>query len=239
MNGFEVIGNLVNLASRIPFERFFFRSSDKDLDELEERLKQKGLLTHTTKAKIPPEKQNQGKTLGEGENPQILANKVASLSEESIEAGKSCSICSDEHLSRVSGALSEALRFARDKGMKDLEVLRRIRHARDELNTMERFDLSPEGIVKLSEPEQEIARWALSKSRDLRHQINALIAGSPGDLEKVAANAAKIADEFMKKVWGLPQEIREGCPVCESLQTLKEYVEKRKQGGSNVSTTVS
>jgi len=223
MNHFEVIGNLINLVSRIPLEQFLVRSSDKDLDELEERLKQKGLLTH------------QGKTLGEGRNPQI----VASLGEESIKAGKACSMCSDEHFDRVSGALSEALRFARDNGMKDIEVIRRIRHARGELNAMERFDLSPEEIIKLPEPEQEIARWALSKSRDLRHQINALVAGSPGDLEKVAANAVKISDEFMEKVWGLSQEIKEGCPKCESLQTLKEYVEKRKQGGRNVSTTVS
>ncbi len=212
----KVVGDLIKVIALRPKRT---KSSEIPLSEM---------------TKGAPEKEIVGKVSHEPEKPSEIALQgilEASLGEEAIKGGTACNICSDEHFNRVSGALSEALRFARDKGMKDTEVIRRIRHARDELNTMERFDLAPEQIVKVTEAEQEVARWALSQSRDLRHQINALVAGSVDDLERVAANAAKISDEFMKRVWGLPQEIRAGCPECIGLETLKEYLEKRESHG--------
>lgn len=169
-------------------------------------------------------------TVGEAPKAEELPEEKAPVvGEEGIKEGTACNICSDEHFSRASGALSEALRFAKDKGMKNPEVIRRIRSARDELNSMERFDLAPEAIVKLRDSEQNVARWALSHSRDLRHQINGLIAGTPDDLETVAAKAAELSDEFMRKVWELPQDIRESCPECKGLETLKEYLERRRK----------
>jgi hypothetical protein len=44
MDGWEVLTNIVNVVSRFPVERFLVRNPDKDLDQLEIRLKEKGLL---------------------------------------------------------------------------------------------------------------------------------------------------------------------------------------------------
>ncbi|GAI32004.1 unnamed protein product, partial [marine sediment metagenome] len=63
----------------------------------------------------------------------------------SVAAGTACLPCSRDHLSVTSSALSEGIRFAREKGVKNHEVMRRVRIALDELNVMERIDLAPGG----------------------------------------------------------------------------------------------
>ncbi|MBA7551601.1 hypothetical protein ES705_44149 [subsurface metagenome] len=146
-----------------------------------------------------------------------------------VERGTACTLCSEEHLSEVSGALSEALRFARNEGMGSREAIRRVRHARDELNAMERFDLAPEEMVKLPPDEQKIAHWALPQSRDLRHILNSM--QSVDDLEQAAARAANVADEFAQKLIKCkpgyetkPEEIE----LPPEIEALKKLVEERK-----------
>lgn len=159
------------------------------------------------------------------QEPSYIAPKTA------VERGTACSLCSDEHLSEVSGALSEALRFARNEGMGSREAIRRVRHARDELNAMERFDLAPEEMVRLPEDEREIARWLLPQSRDLRHLLNSM--QSVDDLEKTAARAAEVADEFAERLIkckpGYLETKPEASELCPEIEALKKLVEERKQ----------
>lgn len=139
--------------------------------------------------------------------------------------------CSDEHFSEVSGALSEALRFARNEGLGSKEVIRRVRHARDELNTMERFDLAAEEIIKLPKDEQEVAHWALPQSRNLRHSINS--AQTVEDLEKASAQAANLADTFAEKLIKCRPGVEtkeEDKPLPPEIEALKRMVEEKKKG---------
>ena len=123
------------------------------------------------------------------------------LTSERIEKGVACLPCSSDHFSTVSGALSEALRFARKGGIDQPEVHRRFGLARDELNIMERIDLSPEQLVQLHGRDKQLAEWGLNASRDIRHKITAV--QTPEDLERVAADAAKVRTEFMRNLWSI------------------------------------
>ncbi|GAI99896.1 unnamed protein product, partial [marine sediment metagenome] len=89
----------------------------------------------------------------------IITTKTA------IESGTACISCCRDHLSTSSSALSEGMRFARDKGIRNPEALRRIRIAFDELNAMERIDLAPDETVKLKGAEKDLANWTLRGSR--------------------------------------------------------------------------
>ncbi|GAJ09095.1 unnamed protein product [marine sediment metagenome] len=139
-------------------------------------------------------------------------------------------MCSDEHLSEVSGALGEAVRFARTEGMGSREVIRRVRHARDELNAMERFDLAPEELARLPEDEKAVARWTLPQSRDLRHMLNSM--QSVDDLEQAAARASNIADEFAERLISCKSGYLETKPETElppEIEALRNLVEERKK----------
>ena len=121
------------------------------------------------------------------------------LSEEKIEGGIACLPCSRDHFSTVSGALNEAIRFSRREGVSHIEVKRRLGMSLDELNMLERIDLSPEETIKLKGKEKQLANWGLNKSRELRHKITSI--QNHEDLEKVAAEASKVRTEFMSKLW--------------------------------------
>lgn len=55
MDGWEVAGQVANLFSRFPVEKLVARrSSDKDLDKLEERLKEKGMLSPGARSHAAP-----------------------------------------------------------------------------------------------------------------------------------------------------------------------------------------
>jgi len=109
--------------------------------------------------------------------------------------------CSRDHFSTVSGALNEALRFARKEGMRHPEVEKRIGLALDELNALERLDLSAENIVKLEGKEKDLAVKGLDDSRNLRHKIATM--REVGDLEQAAAEASTVRTEFMRNLWGI------------------------------------
>lgn len=145
---------------------------------------------------------------------------------EKVQAGTACNLCSSEHFSQASAALAEALRFARSEGLSSSEVIKRVEHARQELNAMERFDLSPSEVEKLIGKDKEVAEWALMNSRDLRHGINKLITTKQvQDLVVVAGQAERVAREFFSELWG------EKCVVCEGVKRLKDF---KKGAGQDV-----
>lgn len=138
-------------------------------------------------------------------------------------AGTACLECSRDHFSTASASLSEALRFARSDGMKSHEVTRRLGIALEELNILERIDLAPDQLGMLKEQERKLAIWSLNSSRDLRHIIGRI--KTVEDLEKTAANASEVREEFMKRLWELPEE----CPECFSLEKLRDSIERKKR----------
>ena len=142
-----------------------------------------------------------------------------------VSEGTACLACSRDHLSVTSSALSEGIRFAREKGVKSPEVLRRIRIALDELNIMERIDLAPEETAKLKGAEKEIAVWTLNQSRNLRHSITAI--KDVETMEKAAAQASALAEEFMSRLWSIPEEECETCT--EVRESIKQFIESKKR----------
>lgn len=145
-------------------------------------------------------------------------------------AGTACLPCTRDHYSTTSAALSEGLRFARSEGMKHAEVIRRLGIALDELNIMERIDLAPDQIGRLNEPARKLAIWALNNSRELRHTIGEI--KTVDDMEKAAAQAARVREEFMTKYGEVRKSSTEECEECGALEALKTYLERRKRGGT-------
>ena len=153
-----------------------------------------------------------------------------SPSQRAISTGTACLPCSRDHLSVTSSALSEGIRFAREKGLKGHEVMRRIRIALDELNVMERIDLAPEETAKLKGAEKGLADWTLKQSRELRHAITAI--KDVETMEQVAARASAVTEEFMSRLWTIPEEECETCG--EIRERLREFIERRKRERSGV-----
>lgn len=115
------------------------------------------------------------------------------------ERGTACLPCSKHHFSTASAMLNEAIRFAREKDMSHEEIQRRIGIATDELNAAERGDLHADQLEKLPPIEKEVAEDALKKLRELRHDMDHIM--TKKDLEEVAAKAANIRTELMRKIW--------------------------------------
>lgn len=162
----------------------------------------------------------------EGMTPKVEEREEVSKEKE-VAQGTACMVCSSEHFSEVSGSLNEAMRFARSEGVDNKEVTRRLRHAKEELNSMERFDLSPQQIMNLAEVEKPLGRWAVEQSRQLRHSLNAM--KNTEDLEKVTAQASDIADEFEEKTMELKKHY-EG-EIQTNVVDLRKWLEGRKKRG--------
>lgn len=145
---------------------------------------------------------------------------------EEIASATVCLQCCRDHWSTISGALSEGLRFARSDGMESRDVRGRIGLALDEHNIMERIDLAPQALAGLKGKEKELAEWSLTNSRELRHAIGEI--RTVDDMEKAAAQAARLREEFMSKYAEVRQSYREECEGCEAIQELKSYIEQRK-----------
>ena len=149
------------------------------------------------------------------------------LQSEEVAKGTACLPCCRDHLSTSSSALSEGIRFARDKGTKDPESLRRIRIAMDELNIMERIDLAPDETAQLKGAEKDLANWTLKGSREIRHAITAI--KDVESMEQAAAKASAITEEFISGLWAIPEE---ECVTCgEARESIRQFVEKRKGRG--------
>jgi len=112
--------------------------------------------------------------------------------------GTACIPCASDHFSTVAGLISdEAVRMARRSGVQDEEVVRRILRASDQLNAMEREDLSVEKIAQLPPKEKELAVFAQNKAAEIRHELNNL--KSVEDLEKVAVDIRNVRDTIGKE----------------------------------------
>ncbi len=187
---------------------------DKVADKFDQAAEKFGPPESTTPATAPKTPKEPSPGQNETSTPQALVSK-----------GTACIPCSRDHLSVTSSALGEAVRFAREKGVKDPEALRRIRIALDELNIMERIDLAPEETVKLKGAEKELADWTLKQSRDLRHGITAI--KDVETMEQAAARASAVTEEFMGRLWAIPEE---ECETCEQVrESIRQFIERRKR----------
>lgn len=146
---------------------------------------------------------------------------------EEIASATVCLSCCRDHFSTISGALAEGLRFARSDGMTSKDVQGRIGLALDEMNIMERIDLAPTAIAPLKGKEKELAEWALTNSRELRHTVGEIT--TVDDMEKAAAQAARFREEFMTKYGEARQSYAAECAECESLEDLKSYLERKQK----------
>lgn len=105
-----------------------------------------------------------------------------------------CMSCTRSHLATVAGAWEEALRFAREKGVGDPEVIKRLSIAEKELNIMERIDLSPASIEASPQDQQQLARKFLPELRVLRQKAGEI--STVADLEKAAAMAEQTGNKL-------------------------------------------
>lgn len=122
----------------------------------------------------------------------VSTPKVAEVQQADVSTG--CISCSRSHLSTVSGALSESLRFARSDSIKSPEVQRRLMMAEDEINIMERIDLAPDALEKSPPEEKALAEEYLPRIRKLRQDIGQI--ASVEELERTAAEASILGQEF-------------------------------------------
>jgi predicted DNA-binding protein (UPF0251 family) len=148
----------------------------------------------------------------EPEQPEIPDKDITT---ENIEKGVACILCSVDHISTASGALNEALRFAREKGITYDEAQSRISIANDELNIMERIDLNSKKIAGMVGEEKKVALDALNFSRDLRHKIKSI--HSTEELEKVSAYALDASKEIMKLASKIPVDEGNASILCNNL----------------------
>ena len=125
------------------------------------------------------------------EKPVVLTREVSPSPEDVATA---CLSCSRSHLSAVSGALGESLRFARESGIAHPEVQRRIMLAEDEINIMERIDLAPDALQAAPEEVRNVALEYLPRIRTLRQDLGNI--ASVDQLEKTAADASLLGQEF-------------------------------------------
>lgn len=90
----------------------------------------------------------------------------------SIKAG--CIPCSLGHFGVCSSLLQEGVRFAQSDGIDSDVPIDRINTCLDELNGLERKDLTPELIDTLPEWEKDLALRTLASSRAMRHELESI-----------------------------------------------------------------
>lgn len=107
------------------------------------------------------------------DNPAVPATTIETKDKaSSVKAG--CLPCSIGHMGTCSGLLQEAVRFAQSDGVNSDTPIDRINTCLDELNTLERKDLTPELIETLPAWEKDLALKALAASRALRHSLESI-----------------------------------------------------------------
>jgi len=131
--------------------------------------------------------------------------KDASGASMTASKSRACIPCSKAHVSAISGALNESIRFAREGGIKHNEVVDRLGIATDELAAMERIDLAPYKIESLKGEERKFADWIVGRTRDLRHSLDTI--STVEALEKAAVEAANFRDEFLPQFWKLLENV--------------------------------
>jgi hypothetical protein len=152
------------------------------------------LIAELPKYEYPTVKATEVKVEAEPEEPIVAPVQEAPVEAEQEEVGTACLSCSRSHLSTVSGALSESLRFAREDGIMNPEVQRRLMLSEDEINIMERIDLAPDALAKSSPEERQVAEEYLPRIRKLRQDIGNI--STVEQLETVASEASILGQEF-------------------------------------------
>jgi len=114
------------------------------------------------------------------------------------EVATACVACAVNHFSTTSGLLNEATRF-KAEGIQSNEVLDRISKCLQELNALERVDLSPEKIRAAPAWERPLAEEALVSSRALRHRIESV--KTVEELQDIAADMDGCYRMLHKKWW--------------------------------------
>lgn len=227
---------LESLISRVPFERLLFpdRDKGKSLERLAQVLSSSPSAAPASPQKPPsPQRTTEYIALGDEATSEGLEganDEDMTSAEDRIKGGTAGLVCAIEHVGDVASSdIAEALRMARSRGIKDHEVRKRLMRARQELNQLERDDLTPEKIVRSAEEEQELARWVLPKSAAMRHSINEILMRDRGieDLEKLAAYANETAEELTNRVDALPPE-QKATDECLEVKSLKSFLEERK-----------
>ncbi|MBA7686825.1 hypothetical protein ES703_95284 [subsurface metagenome] len=106
--------------------------------------------------------------------------------------------CTLGHFSTTAGLLNEAVRF-KGEGITSNEILDRIAKTLQELNTLERVDLTPEKIRSAPDWERDIAEEALQQSRGLRHRLETI--KTIEDLEAAAADTEVYYRRLNRQWW--------------------------------------
>ena len=150
--------------------------------------------------------------------------------------GTACLSCSRSHLATIAGGLGEAVRFARGdpQGIAHPQAIMRIQKAEEEVNILERIDLSPEALLASPPQEKAVAEEYLPRIRVLRQGIGDI--GSFDDLEKVSAEASMLGQEFrlrhlqlkgvdLNPVVELAQKVQRGeLTMVEARAQLKDFL---------------
>ncbi len=172
-----------NLISKIPFERALVPPRD-DVKSLE---KFAATMTAPTVEKEAPPEQKTTPTITQ--EPETVATQEA--------VATACVPCALGHFSTTAGLLNEAVRF-KHEGITSNEVLDRIAKTLEELNTLERVDLTPEKIRSAPDWERDIAEEALQQSRSLRHRLETI--KTIKELEQAAADTGGYY-RTLNRVW--------------------------------------
>jgi len=148
-----------NLVSRVPIERVLFppRDNTKALEEFAATITAPQVTN-----KAPPEQKA---------TPIITQEPEAAPKQETV--ATACIPCCLGHFSVSAGLLNEAVRCKKE-GITSNEVLDRIAKTLQELNALERVDLTPEKIRSAPDWERDIAEEALQQSRSLRHRLETI-----------------------------------------------------------------
>ena len=174
------IGSLLN---RVPIERVLFPQKDK-AKALEE-------FAATTTAPVatvtaPPEQQ---------------ATTTIKEAPRKATVATACVACAVNHFSTSAGLLNEGARFEKE-GIGSNEVADRIAKTLQELNALERVDLTPEKIRAIGpEWERELAEEALRQSRSLRHRLETLT--TIKELKEAAADTEGYYRDLNRSWWKL------------------------------------
>jgi hypothetical protein len=128
--------------------------------------------------------------------PETISEHTKDNKATSIATG--CIPCSLGHVGTCSGLLKEGVRFASGPdGVSSPEVIDRVNMCLDELNTMERVDMSPSMIQQLPAWEKDLAHDVLAASRSTRHELEDV--SNFDRLEEIAAKTDDKRKEIGRK----------------------------------------
>lgn len=189
-----IISQGVALVSLIPWESIMVKRGDKDIDRIEEMLERK---RQRQQPQQPPIAAIPQQTIPAQQPEDKEVQDVYSGTSQISAEGKACIPCGTNHFQTVAGGLSEAIRFARNNGIKHDEVLNRIHGAEEELSTFERWDGSPDKVSKLTGDEKALMNDMLNSTRELRHQLSDI--KNLDDLYNIASQAENISKDFTRR----------------------------------------